>query len=125
RLEPPVEPRRTDVRSAPTLDHFLLARCRGSIGRRIKKLTKRVLNNMATDGMSKTSVAQRWISVALIGLAAYSAGISKATEAVPSDWRTYENQVLGISLRHPPSMSVHTGEDAAYQGFIPWGPRPD
>ena len=75
--------------------------------------------------MSETSVAQRWISVALIGLAACSAGISKATEPVPSDWRTYENQVLGISLRHPPSMSVHTGEDAAYQGFIPWGPRPD
>ncbi len=22
-------------------------------------------------------------------------------------------------------MSVHTGEDAAFQGFIPWGPRPD
>jgi hypothetical protein len=61
----------------------------------------------------------------LIGLAVCSAGISNAAESMPSDWHTYENRTLGITLRHPPSMTVHTGEDAAFQGFIPWKPRPD
>src|SRR5207249_2935440 len=57
RLEPPVEPGRTDVRSAAALDRFLLARCRGRIGRRIKKLTKRVLNNMATEYVSSDTTS--------------------------------------------------------------------
>lgn len=69
-------------------------------------------------------MVQRWISVVLIGLATCSAAISEAAEPIPSDWRTYESQVLGISIRHPPLMSVHTGEGAAFQGFIIW-PRPD
>jgi hypothetical protein len=76
-------------------------------------------------GRSETTVARIWISVVLVGLAACSAGMSKPAEPVPSEWRTYENKILGISLRHPRSMSVHTGEDAAFRGFIPWAPRPD
>lgn len=70
-------------------------------------------------------MAKRWIGIVFIVLVACGAGISEAAKPIPLDWRTYENQNLGISLRLPPLMSVHTGADAAFQGYIPWSPRPD
>lgn len=69
-------------------------------------------------------MVQRWISVVLTGLATCSAAISEAAEPIPSGWRTYKSQVLGISIRHPPLMSVHSGDGTAFQGFIIW-PRPN
>jgi len=49
RLEPPVEPGRTDVRPAAALDLSSLRGAAVENGRWIKKLTKRVLDNIATE----------------------------------------------------------------------------
>lgn len=70
-------------------------------------------------------MVQKWICATFIGLAIFVTEVSEAVKPIPSDWRTYENKNLGISLRLPPAMTVHTGEEAAFQGYIPWSPRPD
>jgi len=44
----------------------------------------------------------------------------------PRRWKTYRNDPLGISLRHPSSMTVHTGAQARFQGTMRfWPPQPD
>lgn len=68
---------------------------------------------------------KRWTNIVVLSLAVFSTGLVKAAESIPANWQIYENKNVGFSLIHPPSMTIQTGKDAVFRGFIVWEPRPD
>lgn len=65
------------------------------------------------------------LRVVVLSLTVFNGALSGVPGLVPTEWKVYKSESLAISIRYPPSMTVHTGQDARYQGFIPWSPSPD